>query len=199
MRGYVPECEVQVPSTLAEALALMAVNAGRPLAGGTDLMVVFNAGRSPFDRFLDLSRLSELQGIEEDATHVSFGALTTFRDMEDCSAVHRHLPNLVKSARATGALAIQNRGTLGRNLPKSRPPPHHPPAPFATGGRTGGTEKAKIEIKQGAGKPIQLPAAAQLTDVVKALNALGATPQDLLAILQAIKSAGALNAELEVI
>jgi flagellar P-ring protein precursor FlgI len=44
-----------------------------------------------------------------------------------------------------------------------------------------------------------LPAAAQLTDVVKALNALGATPQDLLAILQAIKSAGALNAELEVI
>ena len=60
-------------------------------------------------------------------------------------------------------------------------------------------EKATIEIKQEAGKLIQLPAAAQLTDVVKALNALGATPQDLLAILQAIKAAGALNAELEVI
>ena len=60
-------------------------------------------------------------------------------------------------------------------------------------------EKANIEIKQDAGKLIQLPQAAQLTDVVKALNSLGATPQDLLAILQAIKSAGALNAELEVI
>ena len=40
---------------------------------------------------------------------------------------------------------------------------------------------------------------ASLADVVKALNALGATPQDLLAILQALKAAGALNAELEVI
>ena len=46
---------------------------------------------------------------------------------------------------------------------------------------------------------IQLPAATQLADVVRALNSLGATPQDLLSILQAIKAAGALNAELEVI
>ncbi|WP_296510475.1 flagellar basal body P-ring protein FlgI [Rhodoferax sp.] len=66
-------------------------------------------------------------------------------------------------------------------------------------GQTVVGEKANIEIKQEAGKLIQLPQAAQLTDVVKALNSLGATPQDLLAILQAIKSAGALNAELEVI
>ena len=46
---------------------------------------------------------------------------------------------------------------------------------------------------------MNLPASPQLADVVRALNALGATPQDLLAILQAIKAAGALNAELEVI
>ena len=46
---------------------------------------------------------------------------------------------------------------------------------------------------------MQLPAGAKLADVVKALNALGATPQDLLAILQAMKAAGALSAELEVI
>jgi flagellar P-ring protein precursor FlgI len=44
-----------------------------------------------------------------------------------------------------------------------------------------------------------MPAGTQLADVVKALNTLGATPQDLLAILQAMKSAGALNAEIEVI
>jgi flagellar P-ring protein FlgI len=66
-------------------------------------------------------------------------------------------------------------------------------------GQTVVGEQASIDIKQAAGKLIQLPAATQLTDVVKALNSLGATPQDLLAILQAIKSAGALNAELEVI
>ena len=50
-----------------------------------------------------------------------------------------------------------------------------------------------------SGSLIQLPASTKLADVVKALNALGATPQDLLAILQAMKSAGALNAEIEVI
>ncbi|MDE2418586.1 MAG: flagellar basal body P-ring protein FlgI [Burkholderiales bacterium] len=68
-----------------------------------------------------------------------------------------------------------------------------------SGGQTVVADKASINIRQEPGKLIQLPAATQLSDVVKALNALGATPQDLLAILQAIKAAGALNAELEVI
>jgi flagellar P-ring protein FlgI len=67
------------------------------------------------------------------------------------------------------------------------------------GGQTVVTEKSNIQIRQEPGMLIQLPASTQLADVVRALNALGATPQDLLAILQAIKSAGALNAELEVI
>jgi len=66
-------------------------------------------------------------------------------------------------------------------------------------GQTTVTEKADIQIKAEPGMLITLPAAPQLADVVRALNSLGATPQDLLAILQAIKSAGALNAELEVI
>lgn len=66
-------------------------------------------------------------------------------------------------------------------------------------GQTKVTETSDIQIKNEPGMLIQLPAAPQLADVVRALNSLGATPQDLLAILQAIKSAGALNAELEVI
>jgi len=67
------------------------------------------------------------------------------------------------------------------------------------GGETVTSQKSDIAISQQGGVLMQLPAGAELADVVKALNALGATPQDLLAILQAIKSAGALNAELEVI
>ncbi|MEO6276701.1 flagellar basal body P-ring protein FlgI [Roseateles sp.] len=66
-------------------------------------------------------------------------------------------------------------------------------------GQTVVTEKADISIRQEPGSLIQLAAGARLADVVKALNSLGATPQDLVAILQAMKSAGALNAELEVI
>lgn len=73
------------------------------------------------------------------------------------------------------------------------------PSPFSTGGTTVSKEKADITIKQEPGSLIQLPAGTRLADVVKALNSLGATPQDLLAILQAMKTAGALNAEIEVI
>ncbi len=66
-------------------------------------------------------------------------------------------------------------------------------------GQTVQGEKSDIAISQQAGALVQMPAGAKLSDVVKALNALGATPQDLLAILQAMKTAGALHAELEVI
>jgi len=66
-------------------------------------------------------------------------------------------------------------------------------------GQTVVSQQSDIQINQEPGNIIQVPPSAQLTDVVRALNALGATPQDLLAILQAIKAAGALNAELEVI
>ena len=72
------------------------------------------------------------------------------------------------------------------------------PAPFSKG-ETVVKEKAEITIKQEPGALIQMAAGAKLADVVKALSALGATPQDLLAILQAMKTAGALNAEIEVI
>ena len=72
------------------------------------------------------------------------------------------------------------------------------PGPFARG-ETKVTERADITITQQPGALVQMAAGAKLADVVKALNVLGATPQDLLAILQALKSAGALMAELEVI
>jgi flagellar P-ring protein FlgI len=72
------------------------------------------------------------------------------------------------------------------------------PGPFAQG-RTVQAEQSDITIRAQPGMLVEMPAGAKLADVVKALNSLGATPQDLLAILQAMKSSGALNAEIEVI
>jgi flagellar P-ring protein precursor FlgI len=66
-------------------------------------------------------------------------------------------------------------------------------------GQTVQAEKSDINVTQGSGALVNMAAGTRLTDVVKALNALGATPLDLLAILQAMKSAGALHAEIEVI
>jgi flagellar P-ring protein precursor FlgI len=106
----------------------------------------------------------------------------------------------------TGSIVLNQAVTLGPcaiahgnlSVSISSTPVISQPNPLA-GGQTVVAEKANIQIKQEPGSLIQVSGAPQLSDVVRALNSLGATPQDLLAILQAIKSAGALNAELEVI
>lgn len=68
-----------------------------------------------------------------------------------------------------------------------------------SGGQTVVTDASQIEIKKEPGQVLLLKNSPSLADVVKALNAIGATPQDLLAILQAMKVAGSLRAELEII
>lgn len=106
----------------------------------------------------------------------------------------------------TGSIVMNQSVTLGPcavahgnlSVSISSTPVVSQPGPLS-GGQTVVTEKSDIQIRQDGGALIQMPAGTQLTDVVKALNALGATPQDLLAILQAMKAAGALQAELEVI
>jgi len=121
------------------------------------------------------------------------------------------LENSVPSARVvinsrTGSIVMNQAVTLGAcaiahgnlSISITNTPSVSQPNALAQG-QTTVTNKADIQIRQEPGMLIELPKAAQLTDVVRALNSLGATPQDLLAILQAIKAAGALNAELEVI
>ena len=73
------------------------------------------------------------------------------------------------------------------------------PSALSQTGQTVVSERADIQIKQDGGKMVLIEAGVKLADVVKALNSLGATPQDLLAILQAMKASGALRAELEII
>ena len=66
-------------------------------------------------------------------------------------------------------------------------------------GQTMASSQSGIEIKQGAGSLMEVKKGAKLSEVIKAINALGAAPQDLLSILQAMKAAGALRADLEII
>ncbi|MDP5009555.1 MAG: flagellar basal body P-ring protein FlgI [Glaciimonas sp.] len=72
------------------------------------------------------------------------------------------------------------------------------PNAFA-GGRTATTSESQIELNQGSGAMQVVKASASLADIVKGLNRLGANPQDLVSILQAMKASGASRAELEVI
>ena len=73
------------------------------------------------------------------------------------------------------------------------------PSPLSTQGQTVVAERAQVEIRADKSGLTMVKAGVSLGDVVKSLNAIGATPQDLLAILQAMKAAGALRAELEII
>ncbi len=75
---------------------------------------------------------------------------------------------------------------------------NQPDTPFG-GGQTVVTQNTQIEMRSDQGSLQRVRTSANLADVVKALNALGATPQDLLSILQNLKSAGALRADLEII
>lgn len=72
------------------------------------------------------------------------------------------------------------------------------PGPFS-GGQTVVTQIGQVDIEEAPSRLINVPASANLADVVRALNTLGATPMDLVSILQAMKAAGSLRAELEVI
>jgi flagellar P-ring protein precursor FlgI len=73
------------------------------------------------------------------------------------------------------------------------------PSPFAKQGQTVTTQDVDVRAEQQAGAAVALPATATVQDLAKALNTLGAAPRDLIAILEAMKAAGALEAELEVL
>jgi flagellar P-ring protein precursor FlgI len=73
------------------------------------------------------------------------------------------------------------------------------PAPFAPrSAETVVVPRTDITVKEDRAALAVVPTGASIGDVVSGLNAIGATPRDLIAILQAIKRAGALNADLEV-
>ncbi len=129
MRGLPSRCVVLVPSSLEEALERLAEEPTlRPLAGATDLMVPFNAGKSPDTRFLNLWGLEALRGIQAQEGALAFGALTTYAELREHPEVGMHFPNLRRSAQVTGAYAIQNRGTVGGNIANGSPAADTPPS-----------------------------------------------------------------------
>ena len=72
------------------------------------------------------------------------------------------------------------------------------PSPFSYG-TTIETRNTNVKVKEDKASTIILPATANISDVVGALNAVGATPRDTISILQAMKASGALHAELQII
>jgi CO/xanthine dehydrogenase FAD-binding subunit len=133
MRANLPAYELRAPKDLAEALEILAREPGvwKPFAGGTDLMVLLEAGKLPHRRFLSLWHLRELRQIEESRDHVTLGALVTYADVRRHATLAREFPLLGKAAAETGGIATQNRGTLGGNIANASPAADSPPALLA--------------------------------------------------------------------
>ncbi len=129
MRAYLPSYQMISPSSLGEALNLLSREPGvwQPFAGGTDLMVLLEAGRLPHKNYLNIWSLSELRGVEVNDDHVTLGALTTYTDVQSNSILGDEFPMLRQAASETGGLAIQNRGTLGGNIVNASPAADSPP------------------------------------------------------------------------
>ena len=133
MRGYVPTYNLISPSNLGEALDALAEDTGawKPFAGGTDLMVLLEAGKLPHRNYVNIWNLKELRGVEVTDSQVTLGALTTYTEVQNHPTLREEFPMLCQAARETGGIAIQNRGTLGGNIVNASPAADSPPALLA--------------------------------------------------------------------
>ena len=112
------------PKTLTDAVRLYRTTPGcRPLAGGTDLMVMMHAGtlRPEARAVLDLWALAELKGVRRAGDMLEIGAAEPYTGIIRSQEAQRNVPALVAAARTIGAAQIQNRGTLGGNLANASP------------------------------------------------------------------------------
>ena len=125
-----PQYRLVAPKALDEALELLAREPGTwsPFAGGTDLMVLLEAGKLTHRNYINIRHLKELRFIDVSDQHVTLGALTTYTDVQANPVLREEFPMLCQAASETGGLAIQNRGTLGGNIMNASPAADSPPA-----------------------------------------------------------------------
>jgi len=133
VRAYVPTYQLISAANLREALEVLSQQNGtwKPFAGGTDLMVLLEAGNLPQKKYINIWNLKELRGIDVTETEVTLGALTTYTEMQSQDVLRKEFPMLCQAAKETGGIAIQNRGTLGGNIVNASPAADSPPALLA--------------------------------------------------------------------
>jgi CO/xanthine dehydrogenase FAD-binding subunit len=132
MRSDLGDFELVTARTLDEALGHVA-GGYRPLAGGTDVMVLLSAGKLAARRWVDVWAVDALRFVRATDEAFEIGALTTYTDVRRHPLLSAELPMLAQAASETGGVAIQNRGTLGGNVGNASPAADSPPALLAYG------------------------------------------------------------------
>jgi flagellar P-ring protein precursor FlgI len=136
--------------------------------------------------------IAAVEGLD---VHVDVSAKVVVNERTGTIVMGEHV-RLASMAISHGDLTINIKTQFNVSQPEA-------PAFLGRGARTGGktvvTPDVDTEVNEGDGRVIQIDGSVTLGDLVKALNSLGVTPLDLVAVLTAAKAAGALQAELELI
>jgi flagellar P-ring protein FlgI len=141
--------------------------------------------RAPGDAAQQVAFMAQLENLD---VKPAMAAAKVILNSRTGSIVMNQMVTLQNCAVAHGNLSVVVNTTNGVSQPNA----------FSNGVTTP-VANSQIQLKQDNGSLKLVTAGANLADVVKALNALGATPADLMSILQAMKAAGALRADLEII
>lgn len=132
MKSYIPEFDLILAGSIDDALQILGNGENwRPMAGGTDLMVLMNAGKLTATRLVSIRDVPELRTIAVTEEAVTIGAGATFTAIRHHPVLQREFPLLVQAASWTGGIANQNRGTLGGNIVNASPAADSPPALLA--------------------------------------------------------------------
>jgi len=123
MRSNPAEYECVAPGTLSSVLSLLAQEPGAwlPIAGGTDVMVQYAAGKLPSRKLVSIWNLPELRRIEGSDEELRIGAASSYTDLREHAIVEKEFSLLATAAAWTGGIANQNRGTLGGNIVNASP------------------------------------------------------------------------------
>src|SRR5467141_1982885 len=123
MRSDPAEYRLVSPGNLQAALSLLAGEPAQwlPIAGGTDVMVLYSAGKLPNRKLINIWNIPELRQIQVFPDRIRVGAACTYTALRVHDIVSREFPLLATAASWTGGIANQNRGTLGGNIANASP------------------------------------------------------------------------------
>src|SRR6266700_4446443 len=123
MRADPADYRLVSPGNLQAVLSLMAAEPAQWLlvAGGTDVMVLYSAGKLANRKLINIWNIQELRQIEVFAESMRIGAACTYTALREHEVVAREFPLLATAASWTGGIANQNRGTLGGNIANASP------------------------------------------------------------------------------
>ena len=123
MRADPAEYQLVSPGNLQAVLSVLASEPAQwlPIAGGTDVMVLYSAGKLPNRKLINIWNIPELRQIEVFPDTIRIGAACTYTALRNHEIISREFPLLATAASWTGGIANQNRGTLGGNIANASP------------------------------------------------------------------------------